>query len=86
MPLHIRTNTSSHWAQKNAEKSHAKLQKSFNRLSSGLRIDSAADDAAGLAISENMTSQIRTKSSPCPGRAPPSSPSQRATATRLLTC
>ena len=60
MPLHIRTNTSALWAQKNTEKSQAKLQKSFNRLSRGFRINSAADDAAGLAISENMTSQIRS--------------------------
>ena len=35
------------------------VQKSINKLSSGLRINSAADDAAGLAISENMRSQIR---------------------------
>ena len=35
------------------------VQKSINKLSSGLRINSAADDAAGLAISEKMRSQIR---------------------------
>ena len=35
------------------------LQKSINRLSTGLRINSAADDAAGLAISEKMRAQIR---------------------------
>lgn len=38
---------------------NTKLQVSINRLSSGLRINSAADDAAGLAISEKMRSQIR---------------------------
>jgi len=49
-------------AQKNLSKNQKALQTSFNRLSSGLRINSAADDAAGLAISESMKSQIRSYS------------------------
>lgn len=47
-------------AQKNLMTNQANLQKSFNRLSSGYRINSAADDAAGLAISEGMKSQVRS--------------------------
>lgn len=49
-------------AQKNLIGNQDKLQKSFNRLSSGFRINTAADDAAGLAISESMKSQIRSYS------------------------
>jgi flagellin len=58
--LFIQTNTSSMQAQKNLLGNQEKLQKSFNRLSSGFRINTAADDAAGLAISESMKSQIRS--------------------------
>jgi flagellin len=46
-------------AQRNLGKSQGKLSQSMQRLSSGLRINSAKDDAAGLAISDRMTSQIR---------------------------
>jgi flagellin len=46
-------------AQRNLGKSQSSLAKSMQRLSSGLRINSAKDDAAGLAISDRMTSQIR---------------------------
>jgi flagellin len=46
-------------AQRNLGKSQSALSKSMTRLSSGLRINSAKDDAAGLAISDRMTSQIR---------------------------
>jgi flagellin len=46
-------------AQRNLGKSQSALGKSMQRLSSGLRINSAKDDAAGLAISDRMTSQIR---------------------------
>lgn len=60
MALFINTNVSSQVAQKNLGVSQAKLQKSFNRLSSGLRINSAQDDAAGLGISEGLKSQIRS--------------------------
>jgi flagellin len=55
----INTNLSSLTAQRNASKSQSDLSTAINRLSSGLRINSAKDDAAGLAISERFTSQIR---------------------------
>lgn len=48
-----------HLPQRNLNKSQNALNTSLQRLSSGLRINSAKDDAAGLAISERMTSQIR---------------------------
>jgi flagellin len=60
MPLTIRTNIQSLEAQKNLDRTNSALQSSFNRLSSGLRIATAADDAAGLAISESMQTQIRS--------------------------
>ncbi len=60
MPLVINTNVSSLEAQKNLTGAHKRLQKSFERLSSGFRINTAADDAAGLAVSESMRSQIRS--------------------------
>jgi flagellin len=60
MALYINTNTASEQAQKNLLGNQAKLMTSFNRLSSGLRINSAKDDAAGLAISESLKSQIRS--------------------------
>ncbi len=55
----INTNVMSLTAQRNLGKSQSTLQTSMQRLSSGLRINSAKDDAAGLAISDRMTSQIR---------------------------
>ena len=55
----INTNIASLTAQRNLGMSQASLNTSINRLSSGLRINSAKDDAAGLAISERFTSQIR---------------------------
>ena len=55
----INTNIASLNAQRNLNKSQGTLNTSLQRLSSGLRINSAKDDAAGLAISERMTSQIR---------------------------
>jgi len=58
--VRIVTNLSSLEAQKNLGRTNAKLQSSFNKLSSGLRINTAADDAAGLAISERMKTQIRS--------------------------
>jgi len=60
MALFIQTNVSSMEAQKNLGYNQANLQLSFNRLSSGFRINSAKDDAAGLAISENLKSQVRS--------------------------
>ncbi|MDY0398881.1 MAG: flagellin, partial [Desulfuromonas thiophila] len=59
MALTINTNVASLNAQRNLGASQADLNKSMQRLSSGLRINSAKDDAAGLAISDRMTSQIR---------------------------
>jgi len=55
----INTNVSSLNAQRNLNRSQGDLQTSLQRLSSGLRINSAKDDAAGLAISERFTTQIR---------------------------
>ncbi len=55
----INTNINSLTAQRNQGMSQASLSTSIQRLSSGLRINSARDDAAGLAISERFTSQIR---------------------------
>jgi flagellin len=55
----INTNVQSLNAQRNLSTSQNSLATSMQRLSSGLRINSAKDDAAGLAISERMTSQIR---------------------------
>jgi len=59
MPAIINTNMASLNAQRNLTTSQSALQTSLQRLSSGLRINSARDDAAGLAISDRMTSQIR---------------------------
>ena len=59
MALTINTNVASLNAQRNLGKSQNDLSRSMERLSSGLRINSAKDDAAGLAISDRMTSQIR---------------------------
>ncbi|VAX14258.1 Flagellin protein FlaB [hydrothermal vent metagenome] len=59
MPQVINTNILSLNSQRNLNKSQDALQVSLQRLSSGLRINSAKDDAAGLAISERFTSQIR---------------------------
>lgn len=55
----INTNIASLTAQRNLSMSQSSLQTSMQRLSSGLRINSAKDDAAGMAISDRMTSQIR---------------------------
>ena len=59
MGLFINTNISAVNAQRNLLHSTNKLSKSFQRLSSGLRVNTAADDAAGLAISERFNSQVR---------------------------
>ena len=59
MPQIINTNISSINAQRNLNKSQGALQTSLQRLSSGLRINSAKDDAAGLAISNRFQTQIR---------------------------
>lgn len=59
MPQIINTNIASLTAQRNLNSSQNALNTSLQRLSSGLRINSAKDDAAGLAISERFTTQIR---------------------------
>lgn len=59
MTMVINTNVASLNSQRFLSQSQMSLQTSMMRLSSGLRVNSAADDAAGLAISDKMTSQIR---------------------------
>ncbi|MCH2532804.1 MAG: flagellin FliC [Bdellovibrionales bacterium] len=59
MGLRINTNTASLNAQRNLSGTKLALDKSLERLSSGFRINRAGDDAAGLAISENLKAQIR---------------------------
>jgi flagellin len=60
MGLRVNTNIASLTAQRNLGQVSSRLQGNFSRLSSGLRIATAADDAAGLGISERMRSQIRS--------------------------
>ncbi len=60
MSIVVQTNVASLQAQKNLTTNQKALAASFNKLSSGYRINSAADDAAGLAISESMKMQIRS--------------------------
>ncbi len=59
MTMNINTNINSLMAQANLSKSQSSLATSMQRLSSGLRINSAKDDAAGLAISQRMDAQVR---------------------------
>jgi flagellin len=59
MPQTINTNLVSLNAQRNLSMSQASLATSMQRLSSGLRVNSAKDDAAGLAIAERMNTQVR---------------------------
>lgn len=59
MSIVLNTNVASLNAQRNLNASQGLLSQSMQRLSSGLRINSAKDDAAGLGISDRMTSQIR---------------------------
>ena len=59
MALTINTNIAGMVAQRNLYKTSLSMNKSLERLSSGLRINSARDDAAGMAISDRMTAQIR---------------------------
>jgi flagellin len=58
MALVLNTNLSSLVAQNNLTSSGAKLASALQQLSSGMRINTAADDAAGYAITQSMTSQI----------------------------
>jgi flagellin len=59
MPQTINTNIASLNAQRNLNTSQTSLATSMQRLSSGLRVNSAKDDAAGMAIAERMNSQVR---------------------------
>ena len=59
MSLIINTNVASLGAQRSLATSGAELKTAMERLSSGKKINSAADDAAGFAIAERMTAQIR---------------------------
>jgi len=60
MGLRINTNTASLNAQRNLSQTTTNLQRSMERLSSGLRITRASDDAAGLAISERLRAEVRS--------------------------
>ena len=60
MPLVINTNVSSLKAQTSLSKTQTSLANSFQRLSSGFRINTAADDAAGMGISESLKARIRS--------------------------
>ena len=59
MPIIVNTNTSSLFAQRALGKNAFEMQKSIEKLSTGSRINRAGDDAAGLSISEGMTSDIK---------------------------
>ncbi len=59
MPQIINTNVASLTAQRNLNRTQSDMSMALTRLSSGLRINSAKDDAAGLGIAQRMTSQIR---------------------------
>jgi len=59
MPIIVNSNIASLNAQRNLGQSNSALASSLQKLSSGLRVNSAKDDAAGLAVSEGLSSQIR---------------------------
>ncbi len=59
MPIRINTNIASLNAQRNLGRTNQMLNKTLERLSSGLRINKAADDAAGLAVAEKLNTQVR---------------------------
>jgi flagellin len=58
-PLAINTNVGSLTAQRNLQKTARGLHQAISRLSSGTRVNSAADNAAGMAVSENMRAQLK---------------------------
>jgi flagellin len=70
MALYFNTNVSSLEAQRSLSANTMQQAVTFQRLSSGLRINTAADDAAGLAISERMSAAVRSR-----GRAKRTTPS-----------
>ncbi len=59
MPIVVNTNTQSLFAQRALSKNTFDMQKSIEKLSTGMRINRAGDDAAGLSISEGLTSEIK---------------------------
>ncbi len=59
MSLAIQTNVSALYAQGALRSNQSKLASTMERLSTGIRVNGAKDDAAGLAIGQNITSQIR---------------------------
>ncbi len=59
MGMRIRTNVASLTAQRHTENNQAQMSNSLEKLSSGYRINKSADDAAGLAITENLRGQVR---------------------------
>ena len=60
MALRINSNIASVFSQKHVSRSQERLAGNFEKLSSGLRITKAADDAAGLAVSESMRAQLKS--------------------------
>ena len=60
MPLRINTNLSSLTSQRALANVTKRLGTNYRRLSTGLRINSASDDAAGLALSERLRAQVRS--------------------------
>lgn len=68
MGLQINTNVAALNSYRNLTNTQGSMQTSLERLSSGLRINRAADDAAGLAISENLRSQVNGLTRPRPMR------------------
>ena len=62
MGLRVNTNIASINAQRNTAQVTTRLARNYQKLSTGLRISTAADDAAGLAISERLRSQVRSLS------------------------
>jgi flagellin len=62
MPIFINSNVASLEAQRNLSKTQSDQSVNFQRLSSGMRINSASDDAAGLGIRENLNAQVRSLS------------------------
>ena len=59
MSLVINTNVSSSIAQRTLSSNQSSLSRTFERLSSGMRINGASDDAAGLSIGTRMEAQVR---------------------------
>jgi flagellin len=60
MPFRVNTNVASVFVQKNLSSSQSRLEGNFEKLSSGLRINRASDDAAGLGVSEVMRAEIKS--------------------------